>query len=320
MKKIFLSLVAFVLVLALSACGSSQIVWDDIVLGDIIPQPSSFEGEIHNNSAENLSFNLENFSAKQFTNYIETCKANGFNIDAQSNSSSYEAFNSNGYKLHLSYYEYSKEMSVRLEAPMELSDISWPKSAAGKKVPAPKSSLGRLAYDNDDSFAVYIGNMSITDYNEYIDTCYNLGFDENYSKGDHHFYAYDAEGWYLTVNYEGFNTVRISVAAPSEEDDIANSSDESSTADNDSALDPEFKSAMDSYEQFMDEYVDFMKKYKNNPSDISLIIDYAKFVSDYSKFVSEFEKWENEDLNTEELQYYIDVQARVSKKLLEINQ
>ncbi len=30
------------------------------------------------------------------------------------------------------------------------------------------------------------------------------------------------------------------------------------------------------------------------------------------------DKWENEDLNNTELAYYIDVQARVSKKLLEV--
>ena len=33
-----------------------------------------------------------------------------------------------------------------------------------------------------------------------------------------------------------------------------------------------------------------------------------------------FEEWEDEDLNSDELAYYIDVQARVSKKLLEIGQ
>ena len=80
----------------------------------------------------------------------------------------------------------------------------------------------------------------------------------------------------------------------------------------------EFKNAMDSYEEFMDEYVAFMKKYKENPSDVSLLMDYAKYVSKYSDMVDKFDKWEDEDLNNEELSYYIEVSSRVTSKLLEV--
>ncbi len=82
----------------------------------------------------------------------------------------------------------------------------------------------------------------------------------------------------------------------------------------------DFKKAMDSYEEFIDEYVAFMKKYANNPTDLSLLADYSDYMSKYSDFVEDFEKWESEDLNSAELAYYIDVQARVSKKLLEVAQ
>ena len=87
--------------------------------------------------------------------------------------------------------------------------------------------------------------------------------------------------------------------------------------DND-GIDPDFKAAMDSYEKFMNEYVAFMKKYKNNPSDLGLLADYANYVSRYSEVVEDFGKWEDEDMNDAELAYYIDVQSRVSKKLLEV--
>ena len=82
---------------------------------------------------------------------------------------------------------------------------------------------------------------------------------------------------------------------------------------------PEFKAAMDSYENFMNEYVNFMKKYMADPSDMSLLMDYADYMSKYSDFVEDFEEWEDDDdMNAAETAYYIDVQARVSKKLLEI--
>ncbi len=80
----------------------------------------------------------------------------------------------------------------------------------------------------------------------------------------------------------------------------------------------EFKDAMDSYESFMNKYVAFMKKYKKNPTDFTLISEYAKYITDYAEFCVDFAEWENAELNTEEMKYYIEVQTRVSKRLLEV--
>ncbi len=81
----------------------------------------------------------------------------------------------------------------------------------------------------------------------------------------------------------------------------------------------DFKEAMDNYEKFMDEYVSFMKKYKeSNGTDLGLLVDLAKYTSKYADMVEQFDKWEGEDLNAAEIAYYIEVQARVSKKLLEV--
>ena len=74
---------------------------------------------------------------------------------------------------------------------------------------------------------------------------------------------------------------------------------------------------MDSYEKFIDEYIAFLKKYEKNPTDMSLLADYAVYIKQYAEFVEDFEKWENEEMNAAELAYYLEVQARVSKKLLE---
>lgn len=95
------------------------------------------------------------------------------------------------------------------------------------------------------------------------------------------------------------------------------SSSSSKAEKTDEGLSADFKAAMDSYENFMDEYVAFMKKYKANPTDMSLLSDYADYMSDYADFVEDFEKWEDEEMNAAETAYYIEVQARVSKKLLE---
>lgn len=84
-----------------------------------------------------------------------------------------------------------------------------------------------------------------------------------------------------------------------------------------SGLDPEFKAAMDSYEAFINEYVEFMKKYKANPTDLGLLSDYTEYMRKYTKFAEDFEKWDDEEMNVAEASYYIEVQSRVSKKLIE---
>ncbi|MEE0928550.1 MAG: DUF6591 domain-containing protein [Acutalibacteraceae bacterium] len=108
--------------------------------------------------------------------------------------------------------------------------------------------------------------------------------------------------------------------ATSSETDISSDITSSDTEDDDGSIGKDFKAAMDGYEDFMDDYVAFMKKYQKNPGDLSLLADYTDFLTKYTQWVEDFEKWEDEDLNTAELAYYTDVQARVTKKLLEVAQ
>ena len=82
---------------------------------------------------------------------------------------------------------------------------------------------------------------------------------------------------------------------------------------------PDFKSAMDSYETFMGEYCDFMAKYnESDGSDLSLLSDYASCLSQYAEMADSFEAWDSEDLTDAETAYYLEVQTRVSQKLLEV--
>lgn len=86
----------------------------------------------------------------------------------------------------------------------------------------------------------------------------------------------------------------------------------------DSSMDPDFKAAMDSYEAFFDEYAAIMKKYKEDPADLSILADYTKYMGQYADMMQKMEAWENEDLNAAELAYYLEVQNRITQKLLEI--
>lgn len=82
---------------------------------------------------------------------------------------------------------------------------------------------------------------------------------------------------------------------------------------------PEFKEAMDSYEEFMTEYCEFMQKYDDSDgTDVSLLTEYTEYLGKYAEFVASFEEWDEDEMNDTELAYYLDVQTRVNKKLLEV--
>lgn len=305
-----------------------KINWDDIVLGEMLPEPPNDQGEIHENTAESLRIDIGEVTDKEYASYIESCKEKGFTVDAKSDSSSYTAYNSKGYKLSASIYSSSGEMSIDLEPPMEMTDIKWPTSVAGKIIPMPKSKMGKFDYEDEDGFAVHIGNMTKAEYDEYVEACAKRGFTVDYSKDDDYYYADNNEGWHIDLNYEGNNVMRISVDAPDEETDDSddedtddwddNEADDSDAATDSGKLGADFKAAMDSYEEFMDEYVEFMKKYNKNPNDYSLMMDYADYMSEYAEFVDDFAAWEDEEMNAAETAYYFEVQSRVNKKLLEV--
>lgn len=107
-------------------------------------------------------------------------------------------------------------------------------------------------------------------------------------------------------------------AAPVETEPVVTEKVTETTKSASTGLGADFKAAMDRYESFMNDYVAFMKKYQANPTDFSLLSDYADYMAKYADFVTAFEKWEEEELNVDELSYYIEVQARVSQKLLEV--
>lgn len=82
---------------------------------------------------------------------------------------------------------------------------------------------------------------------------------------------------------------------------------------------PEFKEAMDSYEAFYDEYCDIMKKYTENPSDMELLTSYTDMLTKATEMTEKFEAWESDEMNDTELKYYLDVNNRVTKKLLDVS-
>ena len=99
------------------------------------------------------------------------------------------------------------------------------------------------------------------------------------------------------------------------EQSMENKQENTNATSNSEELNTDFKNAMDSYEKYIDEYIAFMKKYFENPTDTSLLTQYASMLTKYQQAVKDFENWNTKNLNKAEQKYYVEVQTRVTKKL-----
>ena len=86
-----------------------------------------------------------------------------------------------------------------------------------------------------------------------------------------------------------------------------------------SAASSDFVAPMDSYEAFFDEYVDFMKNYdEDDVTDLGAFGKYASLMTQYADIMEKLDAIDEEELTAEEDAYYIEVMARINKKLLEV--
>ena len=83
---------------------------------------------------------------------------------------------------------------------------------------------------------------------------------------------------------------------------------------------PEFKEALDSYEDFFDEYIAFMKKYTDADSTeaLEMMGDYTDYMEQYTITMEKLDELETDDLSKEETLYYVKVTNRITEKLLEV--
>ena len=84
------------------------------------------------------------------------------------------------------------------------------------------------------------------------------------------------------------------------------------------AIRPDFKAAMDSYEEFFDEYCELIQAIEQDASDLALLAKYGTFMAREAEMTRDFEAWESEDLTDAELKYYMEVNLRVQQKLLSV--
>ena len=93
---------------------------------------------------------------------------------------------------------------------------------------------------------------------------------------------------------------------------------ETKKENNSSTIRPGLKAFLDDYEAFYKDYCDFLKKYQANPTDLSLIADYATMISKAEKLDNSYDEWQEADLNAKEIQYCAEVYGRMMGMLAEV--
>lgn len=83
-------------------------------------------------------------------------------------------------------------------------------------------------------------------------------------------------------------------------------------------ISPEFKATMDSYEEFFDEYVEFMQKYNENPTDTEMMMELSNMMTKEADMLKKLEAMDQSEMTTAEAAYYLEVTARINKKLASV--
>ena len=107
-------------------------------------------------------------------------------------------------------------------------------------------------------------------------------------------------------------------AVPSAEEASGSVSDSTDSVVDPALVTPEFKEMMDSYEAWFDTYIEFMTEYKNSKNPADMMLQYAKFLAEYAEMIEKIDSVDEEELSAADLAYYMEVTARIYRKLATI--
>lgn len=204
---------------------AEKIEWSDFILSNVLPEPESLLCETINNTEKNLTLYVYKTTLTQYNNYINKCKKNGFTIDIEQYNSSFYAYNSDGYKLYLYYYENEKKMTISVDSPIQLQMLDWPNTGLTRLIPIPESTLGKIEANDETNFIVYLGKMSKESMKNYINLCKEKGFSAEVNEGDTFYSAQNNEGYKINIEYIGNNTIKVSIKKNENETNLSNNGD-----------------------------------------------------------------------------------------------
>ncbi len=199
-------------------------------------------------------------------------------------------------------------------------NASWPSNSLTAKLPTPKSADIEIVFETSDVFSARVKGVTTDDFREYAEKCKEMGFTIDTVMTSNSFIGYNSENYKVfLIHSDDVLDIDITVDLTNETNE--STADDTTIEDKETAenkVSSEFKELMDSYEEFFNEYVDFMKKYNNSSDKTSMLTDYADFMSKYADMMSKLNAIDEDELSEEDAVYYVEVSARITKKLSEV--
>lgn len=122
----------------------------------------------------------------------------------------------------------------------------------------------------------------------------------------------------LTLNLVGCSDAEIAVASAMAS---ASASTSISSSEETETINPELKKALDDYEVFINQYCDFLDAYltADTNEQLAMMSDYTAIMSQYSDVADAIRALGEcrDQMNSEELKYYLDVTNRCSTRMIE---
>lgn len=333
---LFFSTFSVVLFIALVALGCQAFTDDkemerkevqnrseEIVLSGVLPEMNFSNHELIGNNENFLTISVKQASESDYRGYLEACLAKGFDIESKEQGTFYSAYGREGHELTLSYIEGDRVLMIYLSAPTKMEALVWPANDLVKRLPVPKSNVGKIFLDLPENFMVDVGNTSMDEYEAYVDECVKNGFAVDSQRSDRSYEARDAEGYDLSLSYVGNQLMYVQITPPKDTVRAAQSEPSAPLSDRperdapSANLRPEFKAAMDEFEAFYDEFAEVTEEYENNPHDSTITSEYDAFFDHSNEIDEMFINWGEQDLSAEEESYYIEVGERVFEKIFE---
>ena len=209
MKKFKLMLLVSMLFLLLTGCADP---WPESGLLSVLPDPNAKKWELHYELEDSASAILLKATQSSYDSYITQIEEAGFTMDVRSTENTYQAFNEDGYQIHLHFFGLKKQIEIVLYAPVENNPITWPSTGLGALLPVPPSATGEIRLDSEFMFCVSVTNISEEEFTEYANACIANGFENVSGLNEILLSAYNEDHVTLTVDYSGFNTMNITVS------------------------------------------------------------------------------------------------------------
>ena len=100
--------------------------------------------------------------------------------------------------------------------------IEWDKFAMGNKLPDYGKTEAEVVWDNDRTLILYFYDQTKADFENYIDSCINFGYNIDIEDDGANFTAYNLEGYYLHLQWLdwGDKKLTIDLEPPKDKDQI----------------------------------------------------------------------------------------------------